>query len=129
MTIQTPAHVHPYCWPGYRHLAYITVASFTIDACSQVSLMAEVDEAGLLIYAIPGDWFASFPVASQSLDRLIVGGHDGVAAHAFLHGRDACDVGPHCARVAVQTLYASLDMRLVAVGNGLFRGGIDLDSR
>lgn len=64
MTIQTPTHVHPQCWPGYRHLAYIAVASFTVDACSKVSLMAEVDEAGLLIYAIPGDWFASFPVAS-----------------------------------------------------------------
>ena len=92
VAIQTPAHVHLHHRAGNRHVAHVAVASFAVDASSQVGLMAEVDEVGLLVYAVPRDWLASFPVARQSLNSFVVGGDDVVAAHAFLHGGYASHV-------------------------------------
>lgn len=92
VAIQTPAHVHPHHRPGDHHVAHVAMASLAVDACPQVGLMTEVDEVGLLVYAVPGDWLAAFPIARQGLNCLVVGGDDGVAAHAFLHGGYASHV-------------------------------------
>lgn len=92
MAIQTPAHVHLHYWSCDRHAADVTMASFAIDACPQVGLVTEVDEVRLLVYAVPWDWLAAFPIACQGLNCLDVGGDDGVASHAFLHGRYASHV-------------------------------------
>lgn len=86
MAIQAPAHVHLHHRPSNRHLTHIAMASFAVDTCSQVGLMAEVDEVGLLVHAVPRDWLVSFPVARQSLNSLAVFSDDAMAAHTFLHG-------------------------------------------
>jgi hypothetical protein len=53
VAIQTPAHIHLHCRLGDGHAAYITMASFAVDACPQVDLVTEVDEVRLLVYAVP----------------------------------------------------------------------------
>lgn len=92
VAVQTPAHVHLRHRPGDGHAAHIAMASFAINAHPQVGLMAEEDEVGLPVYAVPQDWLAAFPVARQGLNGLFVGSNDGVAAHAFLHGGHASHI-------------------------------------
>ena len=102
------------------------MASFAIDACPQMGLMAEVDEVGLLVYAVPRYWLISLPVARQGLNGFVVGGDDGVAAHAFLHGGYTSHVCAHGAGMAKQTLHAGLNVGPVAVGDGLIGRSQDL---
>ncbi len=86
VAIQAPTHVHLHHRPGNRHVTHVAMASLAVEACPQVGLMAEIDEVGLPVYAVPRDWLVSFPVARQSLNSFVVGGDEGVAAHTFLHG-------------------------------------------
>ena len=86
VTIQAPAHIHVHGRVSNCHVANITMAVFTIDACPQMRLMAKVDEIGLLANAIPWDWLSALPIAGQGLDCVTVSSNDAMAAHAFLHG-------------------------------------------
>jgi hypothetical protein len=128
MAIQTPAHVHLHYWSCDRHATDVTMASFAIDACPQVGLMTEVDEVGLLIYAVPRNWLAAFPITRQSLNCLDVGGDDGMAAHAFLHGGYASHIRAQRAGMAEQTLQTGLNVNSVAVGDWLLWSGKDLSA-
>jgi hypothetical protein len=119
VAIQTPTHVHLHYRSRNRHVTHLAMAGFAVDACSQVSLMAEVHEVGLLVHALPRDWLVSLPVAGQDLDSRVIRRDGRMAAHAFLHRGYACHVRTHCAGMAEQTLHASLDVSPVAVGDGL----------
>lgn len=46
--------------------------------------MAEVDEVGLIIYAMPWYGIATFPYAGQSLDGFRISNNVAVASHALL---------------------------------------------
>ena len=47
-------------------------------------LMAEVDEVGLIIYAMPGYGIATFPYAGQILDKFSIVNNVAMASHALL---------------------------------------------
>ena len=86
MAIQAPTHVHLHGGSCDRHVTDVTVAGFTILACPQVRLMAEVNEFRLFANADPWDWFAALPITRQGLDSRAVSRNGGMAAHTFFHG-------------------------------------------
>jgi hypothetical protein len=86
VAIQAPAHIHLNDRASDCHVANVTMTGFTIDACPQMRLMAEVDEIGLLAYPVPRNWLSAFPIASQGLDCVTVGSNDAMAAHTFCRG-------------------------------------------
>lgn len=85
VAIQTPTHIRLHRRMDERHVTDVTMTGLAVDAGPDVGLMGEVDEIGLLVYAVPLNWLTALPVTGQGLHFLAFGGYDGVAAHASLH--------------------------------------------
>ena len=121
VTIYTPAHIHSYGLLYLIHFTYISVTSLAIQTGADMWLVAEINEIGLIVEALPGDGFTTFPKTSKFLYIFAVSGDNCMATHAFFDGRYASYLGSRCFCVAIKTLNSILHMVTMAVGERLIR--------
>ena len=114
MTVKAPPHRQIPHARDVLHPRHVAVALTACDARAEMRLVAEVDEAGKDVHALPGNRLAGFPVAAHLRDLRVVGIDEPVTSYAAFDRRDPRKRRP--SRRGVTELAAQL---VVAGVNGM----------